>query len=359
MRERLDVVIIGAGVAGLALGQALSRQGRRIRAVILEAGDLRPNHRQWLFPAMPGHALQPYEAERLSGFQVKLPTGAVVERQLSRLYLSRVPAQRAQGAAIETIEGRQRIRLETQARVDSLTQRANRVDLETSLGALRATWVIDTRPPQNPDLPEGQAVQITALAASPMPEKTPSRVIFTPNPDVAGLGQALISEDGGVAEQVHLTLAPPQTFPDFEPLGAELNAHGAVSLPEQIRTARGVFPLRTRSFASVKGRLIYAPADAHGFRFAPGMAALRLYQWAERQARRLSYGLSLHPPSGPDWRARLATWRLAQLLTEAPERARDQFNRLVLEADPDEVVRVLSGQPLARDLWCAYRQGRW
>lgn len=359
MRERLDVVIIGAGVAGLALGQALATQGRRIRAVILEAGELRPNHRQWVFPALPGHALQPYEAERLSGFQVALPTGAVVERQLSRLFLSRVPAQQAQNAAMDAIGSRQRIRLETRARVDALIPGVNRIDLETSLGALRANWVIDTRPPKDPDLPEGQAVQITALAASAMPEKTPSQIRFTLDSECVGLGQTLVTEDGGVAERVHLTLAPPQAFPDFEPLKAELNAHGGVSQPEQMRTTRGVFPLHSGSFSSVDRRLVHAPADAHGFRFAPGMAALRLYQWAARQARRLSYGLSLHAPPGPGWRARLAAWRLAQLLAQDPERARDQFNRLLLEADPDEVVRVLSGQPLARDLWRAYRQGRW
>jgi len=359
MVERLDVVIIGAGVAGLALGQAIAQQGRRIRGVILEAGDVRPNARQWLFPARPGHALQRYEVERLTGFEVQTPTGAVVQRHLSDLYLSRVSAKRAQIAALDAIEGVRRIRVEPHARVDAVHPVGQGVNLETSLGAIRAKWLIDTRPPANPDLPAGQAVQVTALAAAPMPEKTPSRLRFALSLDQAGMEQTLITDEGGVSEQVVLTVAPPGQLPGFDRLGQTLTDYGAVAPEDQFRTARGVFPLRSRPFSFADQRVVYAPADAHGFRFAPGMAARRLYQWANRQARRLSYGLSVHAPPGPDWRARLAIWRLSALLSQDPARVRDQLNTLVLDAPADEVVRVLSGAPLARDLWRAYRSGRW
>ena len=145
MSERFDLVILGAGLSGLALGSAVARTGRRVRALIIEPRRLTPNPRHWMFPAAPDHGLRRFESSRLTGFEVESPTGALLHRPLNRMILARVAAQAVQEAALDAVAAEPRMMLREGVSVDRVQGGRTQAIVDTSDGQVRASWVVDTR----------------------------------------------------------------------------------------------------------------------------------------------------------------------------------------------------------------------
>ncbi|WP_421856761.1 lycopene cyclase family protein [Oceanicaulis sp.] len=357
MSERFDLVILGAGLSGLALAGAVARSGRRLRTLIIEPRRVAPNPRHWLFPAAPGHGLRRYESSRLTGFEVESPTGAVLHRPLNRMILARVSAQAVQDAALDAIAAEPRMRLEEGASVDQVQAKQTHVALETSEGQVRASWLVDTRPLEDVGMPAGRVVQLSRLMTAPREAGHEDRLCLKlMGSETPGLEQLSLSPDRIVHEQARFVLAPPPDLPPQPNPETMLQWGGR---PEAVRHAQGVWPLSYRASNRQRGRVVLAPADAYGLRFAPGMAALRLHDWAHAQARRLSYGLSLCAPPPPPLSARLSTARIEMMIRRDPRQAAARLRALLYDAPADGVMRTLSGAARWTDLVRAWRSGTW
>ncbi|WP_440958103.1 lycopene cyclase family protein [Oceanicaulis sp. LC35] len=357
MSERFDLVIIGAGLSGLALGAAMAQASRRMRTLIVEPRQIAPNLRQWVFPTVPTHVLRRFEAGRLSGFEVESLNGAVLHRPLDQLVLARVPAQSVQDAALDRIASEPRMALETGVRIDQIHRSRARVVLDTSLGSVRASWLVDTRPLEDVGMPAGRGVQLSHLVSTRLEDGSIERVrIKLASADAPLLEQWILSRDHAVQEQASFTLAPPRV-PEALLQTDRLSDWGVPT--DALRHAHGVWPLAYRPVKRGGGRVILAPADAYGLRFAPGMAALRLHRWAQTQARRLSYGLSLYAPPPPPHPARLSAARIEAMIARSRRQAAEGLHTLLYDAPADGVMRTLSGAASWSDLMRAWRSGSW
>ena len=357
MSERFDLVILGAGLSGLALAGAVAQTGRRMRTLILEPRQIAPNPRQWVFPTRPAHGLRRFEASRLTGFEVESLNGAVLHRPLRDLVIARVPAQSVQDAALDRIASEPRMVLESGVRIDQVRRARTRVVLDTSLGAVRTSWLVDTRPLEDVGLPAGRGVQLSHLVSAPLEGGRVERVrIKLASADAPRLDQWILSRDHAVQEQACFTLAPPGSPP--QEIGTErLESWGVPA--DALRHANGVWPLAYRPLKRGGGRVILAPADAYGLRFAPGMAASRLHRWAHYQARRLNYGLGLYAPPPPPRSARLSTTRIEAMIARSPRQAAEALHTLLYDAPADGVMRTLAGAASWNDLMRAVRSGSW
>ena len=357
MSERFDLVILGAGLSGLALAGAVARTGRRVRALIIEPRRLTPNPRHWMFPTAPDHGLRRFESSRLTGFEVESPTGALLHRPLNRMILARVAAQAVQEAALDDVAAEPRMMLREGVSVDRVQGGRTQAIVDTSDGQVRASWVVDTRPLDDVGMPAGRVVQLSHLMTAPVESGHEERLCLkVAGSDFPGLEQLSLSRDRVVHEQARFVLAPP---PDLalEPQADRLLQWGGRL--EAAQQAQGVWPLGYRPLSRGAGRVVLAPADAYGLRFAPGMAALRLHDWAQAQARRLTYGLSLHAPPPPPLSARLSTARIEMVIRRDPRQAAAGLRALLYEASADAVMRTLSGAARWTDLVRAWRSGTW
>lgn len=357
MSERFDLVILGAGLSGLALAGAVARSGRRLRTLIIEPRRLAPNPRHWMFPAAPEHGLRRYESGRLTGFELESPTGAVLHRPLSRMVLARVCAQAVQDAALDAVAAEPRMVLEEGASVDQVQAGRAHVALETSEGQVRASWLVDTRPLEDVGMPAGRVVQLSRLMTAPIEGGHGERLCLKlMGSEAPGLEQLSLGRDRVVHEQARFVLAPPPDLPPQPHADTVLQWGGRL---DAVRHSQGVWPLSYRALNRQGGRVVLAPADAYGLRFAPGMAALRLHDWAQAQARRLNYGLSLCAPPPPPVSVRLSTARIEMMIRRDPRQAAARLRALLYEAPADGVMRTLSGAARWTDLARAWRSGTW
>lgn len=356
--DPFDFVILGAGVSGLALGRALAGAGRRLRGLILEPRQIRPNPRHWVFPARPGHVLARFEAARLDRFEVQLASGAVLDRRLRRLAVVRVRAEDVQADALEALAAAPRISVLEGVCITAVEPGARLARVETDQGTFSARWVIDTRPRPDTETPAGAAVQASHYAAGPVSVSEGDRLRFTltAGPE-AELIQTVRARRMGQAEQVRFMIAPPAVSLPAGRLAEVMDDLGLDA--DTVWRGLGVWPMTPQYRARVRGRVLIAPADAYGLRFAPGMAALRLTGWAQAQAGRLSAGRDLTAPPGPSLPARLSARRIARWLRADPAGAAAGLERLLCQAPADTVLRTLSGAPGWLDLLAAAGARRW
>ena len=358
MSQRYDLVILGAGLAGLALGAAMARTGRRMRTLILEPRALTPNPRHWVFPTEPQHVLRRFEAGRLTAFEVESLNGAVLHRPLRSLILARAPAQSVQDAALELIAAQPRMAIETGVSLGAPVSMPAGVSLETSLGAVTASWLVDTRPLADVGMPAGRGVQLSDMIGGRLENGAVEGLrIKLASAEAPILEQWSLSRDHVLQECASFTLAPPPQRLSHSLDTTRLEAWGVQK--DVLRSSHGVWPLAYRRPARAGGRMILAPADAYGMRFAPGMAALRLHRWAPVQARRLEQGLSLQPPPPPALSARLSTARIEAMIARSPRQAAKGLHALLYDAPADGVMRTLSGTASWSDLIRAVASGSW
>lgn len=346
MSGSYDIAIIGAGVAGLALARALAQTGLRSSVIVLEPRRIAPNPRRWVFPARPGHALSRFETARLGAFSAVRPSGAVEQRPLRRSVLAHVPAADVQSASLDAIANQPGWVLEDRVRIDAHGRDGR---LDTSLGVLRASRIIDTRPVAGGAVAASAWTQIVHAAWLDGAGSGRTGLSFTAaerREDGVELYQILDLPEGRWLELVRF--APPG---DAGATAAERLRHtvdrfgGFVGATRPVRAVLPLSPAKPPASRT----LVPAAAGGEGLRFGPGTAALALTEWAETQAMRIVQGQSLIPPRSRPAARTAARWLDARFRRD-PGLAADQLNRLLHAADPDGVLRLLAGAPRWRDL---------
>lgn len=340
-----DIVVIGAGVAGLALASALAHPARRLRIMVLEPRTITANHRRWLIAAEPGHGLTQLADARFD--QVELAGRRCI---LKHLRVDHVRAAAFQTKALERLTSSPLARLEESVRVEEIGGRPGEVTVETSLGQLRARAVIDTRPGPSGAVPAGTWTQIAYSAVLEDVDAPAGFSLSVPFPDGGGVGldQVMILP-GGEALIEAVRFAPPGE----KATGVEARAAALVERlggdVQKTTLRRLVMPLTDMQAASGKGPAIEARAGVGGLRFSVGVAAVRLSRWADGAAARFAETGQIKSPPGPPAQARAASALALSRLSQGPQAAADWLGAVLEEADPEAALRFLAGTPGWRD----------
>ena len=346
MTLEADIIIAGAGAAGLSLAGALAHPARRLRVLVLEPRALSDNPRRWVFPAEPGHALTRHVSASFDAV-----TFAGAERPLSKVRLFHVPAQAVQAEALERLAGAPDTRLEQQVRIDALVNEGRSVRLETSLGTARARLFVDTRPAGGGAVAGRAWTQIAWIAlAQGDPTLAPGFTLSAAFSDHGGVGfdQTLVLPGGEIlVEAVRLARPGDQGEGLTDRLAARLVELGAD--PASALRRRLVVPLDPGETDTARGAVLFARAGAGGLRFGPGVEAVRLARWAEAAAARFASGGRIVAPPGPRAPARAAARKVLRQLEAGPEPAAHWLNAMLARLAPDAALRFLAGAPGWRD----------
>ncbi|MCC5996364.1 MAG: hypothetical protein JJU18_08360 [Oceanicaulis sp.] len=335
MRGQADVIIIGAGMAGLALARALAGPGLSPSLLVLEPRALKPDPRLWIFPAAPGHALA-----RFAWCETRAVRYAGRDGWLNANPVWTVPAGDVQAAALEALASGPRTRLETGVRIDGVRAVPGGAQLEGSLGVLNARQIIDARPAPDHAVPSGAFAQIILSSEAQAGGAAPGFELSAPVAHRGGLTlfQRLVLPGGRMLAEA-VRYAPPGDA------GEGLEAYFLEHLPDGASAPprRAVLPLAARAERrSAGGPVIAAPARAGGLRFAVGMEALRLAQWAEDSAHRWAQGRLIAPPPDPGAQARAPALELLKRLRHDPGAAADWLTHTLNGQDPDAVTAFLA-----------------
>ena len=338
-----DIVIAGAGAAGLMLAGALVGPGRRVSVLVLEPRQIIPNPRRWVFAAAPGHALSRHVAQ---AFDTVTLAGRT--RRLDRLRVQHVPAASVQHERLERLAAAPEAQVEQGVRIDSVNADTRGALIETSLGMVRSRVFVDTRPIPGGGVAGRSWTLIAWIALTPpgCVDAPPGFSLSAGFPESGGVGldQHLVLPDGSALLEAVRLAAPGDEGAGLEArLEDRLAALAGCGVVAQRR--RFVAPLLPGAPNLLRGPVLFARAGIGGICFGPGMEALRLAGWAEAAARRFAETGRMPPPPGPSSAARLVAARLASRLRAGPDAGADWLNDQINRLDPDAALRVLAGTP--------------
>jgi hypothetical protein len=340
MTLEADIIIAGAGAAGLSLAGALAHPALRLRVLVLEPRAVAVNPRRWVFPAEPGHALSSHVTASFDSVSL----GGRAAAPLSKVRLFHVPAEAVQAAALERLAGTPAAGLEEHVRIDSVVNEVRSVRLETSLGVARARLFVDTRPVRGGVVSARAWTQIAWSAMARDVDAVPGFTLSAAFCDEGGVGfdQTMVLPDGEVLIEAVRLARPGDQGEGLEArLDARLQALGAD--PATILKRRLVAPLDPGEADCLRGAVLQARAGAGGLRFGPGVEALRLNRWAEAAATRFSSGGKAIAPPGHRRFGRAVTRKLLRQLESGPEPAALWLNAMLARLSPDAGLRFLAG----------------
>jgi len=351
MSARYDIVIIGAGAAGLAIAAALAHPARRIRMLVLEPRAISPNPRRWVFPAEPGHALSRFADARFESFELTAPDGAARKRSLRRVRLHHVRASDVQGASLDAVAASPSADLEQGVRIDAIAPEGRGLRIETSLGSVFTRQAVDTRPQGGGFVGAHSWTQIVHAALVPAGGAARAGepgLRLGPASAVRGgveFVQTLVLPDAEALLEAVCLCAPGEDAPHLEErLFAMLEAVGADKAAA--RRWRAVLPLTLQPAPRSRWpQLVHAPAGASGLRFGPGAEALRLTRWAAGAAGRFAAGGRITPPPPPSAAARAAASLTLGRLTRAPQESAFWLNDILARLPADAALQFLAGTP--------------
>ncbi|MFP4517980.1 MAG: lycopene cyclase family protein [Oceanicaulis sp.] len=341
MTLEADIIIAGAGAAGLSLAGALAHPARRTRILVLEPRALADNPRRWVFPAEPGHALSRHVS---ASFDTVSLAGR--EAALSKVRLFHVPAQAVMDEARERLAGTPDARLEEGVRIDALVNEGRSVRLETSLGPARARLFVDTRPAGGGFVPARAWTQIAWIALASGIDAKPGFSLSPAFAEAGGVGfdQTLVLPDGDVLVEAVRYARPGDQGEGLERRLEQILA-GLRADPAMVLRRRFVAPLAPGEAEGMRGAVIHARSGSGGLRFGPGVEAVRLMRWSEAAAARFASGGKISGPPGPRGPARAAARRFMRRLDAGPEPAALWLNAMLARFSPDAALRFLAGAP--------------
>ncbi|MCH8489713.1 MAG: hypothetical protein LAT81_07245 [Oceanicaulis sp.] len=341
MKTDVDVVILGAGMAGLALSRALTGPGRNLSVTVLEPRTLRPDTRLWTFPAASGHALA-----RFARHETRNVSLAGRDGRLQANAVWTVPAADVQGAALEALSASVGARIEAGVRIGAVSAAARGAVVDCSLGQIRARQVVDTRPGADHAVGAKAWTQIVLSARIEGADNPPRFEMGAPVAQAGGINLIQRHDLGGGVQLVEAVRYAP---PGDDGAGLRAVLDGALAAPEGAAPRRTVLPLLPPPAQRAQsGAIIAAPARAGGLRFAVGMEALRLARWAQASAQSLDDGRLIAPPPDPGTAARAPALTLARRLREGAGPAAAWFTQMLTALEPDAAIAFLAGSGPAR-----------
>ena len=153
-----DIVIVGAGCAGLSLAARLADAGPRVgRVVVIDPRTGFPRDRTWCFWDVHDHPFAAAVTHGWTRWRVKGRDGVDVVRSSPRYTYQHVPADAFYAEALARIARAPHVALRLGEAVCGLHDTGRAVTVRTTRGAVRAARVFDSRPPSAAALGEGAA----------------------------------------------------------------------------------------------------------------------------------------------------------------------------------------------------------
>ena len=358
-RDRMDadILVLGAGLAGLSLGEACVRAGAGARLALIEPRETYVDDRTWCFWPAPGDPDAGLAEARWPRWRFSVREGrecvqACADRPYAYLRGSRVYKN-----ALDAVRGSNHVILQTGVSASAVRPATDGVSVETSAGVLRAAHVIDARPPA-PDRREA-ATLLQVFAGREIETDTP---VF--DPGVAELMTDMRCDGHGFVFSYVLAMSPTRALVEATRFcGPEVStdilerdldaliAERGLTRAEVLRTESGRLPMGLPEPAqSLDPRIVRAGAGGGGLRAASGYGFKRIRARARACARSIAAGSGpIAHPAEP--RARLAMDALfLQVIAREPDRAPEIFMALAERLGPERFVRFMSDEAGPADI---------
>ncbi|MET3109372.1 lycopene beta-cyclase [Oxalobacteraceae bacterium GrIS 2.11] len=355
MKTEMDLVIIGAGCAGLSLGMQLAKLGKiSPETVLLEPRTSFENDRTWSFWGNEKTALSGLASHHWNRFLVQANSKSVaVDCSFAPYYV--LPARRFYDHALEQISSNDLLKIETGVSVIGDPQLVNeKWSVKTTTGDFIAKTVVDTRPFPI-DSQHGATLWQSFLGC----EIESTDALF--DPQVAHLMDFCAANADYVGFTYLLPLTPTKALIEFTVFAKrpyfkdELQGNLDNSVLQYTqgsqyvinRTEVGLIPMgipyNPRRFTS-SDNYIFAGLTSGAARPATGYAFQRIQIWAEACA--ISLG-SNRTPVGHQTDAlllRAMDTVFLKVIRNCPKLAPDLFISLFSKVESRKLIRFLSDQ---------------
>ncbi|MCY7313052.1 MAG: FAD-binding protein [Pseudoxanthomonas sp.] len=357
MDDRVDLVVIGGGLAGLSLAAGLARGGYEGRVVILEPRQEYVDDRSWAFWTHTGHALPVAAARRWSCWQFSRQGDAPVSCRAEGWSYAYVRSLDFYRAALRLIASRPNFKLVLGARAGEVDRNGDRISVATDAGVFSARFVVDTRPATMDRFSRSFMFQSFAgrELAFDQPRFDDSRVELMTDMRSDALGFVFsyvlpLSPTHALVESTRFSthaVGQTQLCADLDQL---LAARGW-SQAEVLRAEGAVLPmgLPAAHVSEPTPGVVHAGQGAGALRAASGFGFLRIQAWADRCTRALLQG---NAPVGHPPEPKLRGWMdqvFLRALAQHPERSAEFFLRLAESVPGEAFVRFMSDQGGWRD----------
>lgn len=297
MTQDVDLLILGGGCAGLALGRELALRKVALTTAIIEPRQRYEEDRTWCFWRRSGSAPpvpldKTWTRWRLSmGDQRAIHTGLGWEYALVRsgCYYD---------TAVRAIESAPSMTLHTACHAGVIRHTGRGAEVETSLGAIRASQVVDTRPPDR-----------RRLERAPIAQVFSGREVETAedrfDPGTALLMDQLRLEAGQLVFDYVLPLSSRRALIEHtvfsqHPVLPESLDRACMQLVQAragpharvLRSERGWLPMGLPAAPRRNGAVWNAGTSAGALRASSGYGFMRIQRWARQCAERISGGKS-------------------------------------------------------------------
>lgn len=353
----VDLLVIGAGCAGLALGRSLCEHGARApRTLLLDARERYTDDRSWSFWAKPDNPWLGYARARWSAWAMsRRGHDTVVQRPSKRRYAC-LRAIDYYGQQIRHINASSSVALRHPTHVHGIEHHHDHFHVETDSGRLTALHVIDTRPDESiRPLLWQQFVGEEVRTDAPCFDPGSAGLMLEMDCDQAGFIFTYLLPFGVDHALIESTRFSPRLL-DADTLRAETRCATerltGGERAEVIRQEFGRLPMgHWPHNRSVSTRPTRAGAGAGALRSASGYGFLRMQGWAQACARSLvkrDHPIP-HPPE-PAWR-RAMDRRFLEVIRRNPQLAPALFERMASRLSGDRLARFLGDEARIGDVF--------
>lgn len=355
----VDLVILGAGCAGLSLAARLASGDGDLRVVLIDPRTEFADDRSWSFWHHDHHALREIVAHEWSGWTYSDLGGRHATHRVAGMsyqYIRGADFYRWALAQIARDDGID-LRLGVAAHdLSSITlpDGSTAVCVATDHGELLARQVVDTRP--------RRAAALLYQCFSGVEVEHDGGL--TAEADAVGLMTRMRSGGGGLGFVYVLPLSPTRALVEwtrFSPVplaeslvvaerDAELAALG-LDGATVVREEGGILPMgRMPSVeASIPGVVLAGNAGG-ALRDASGYAFLRIQRWAQSCAAALARGEDPAPHPPEPWVRQQMDRIFLQAVRAHPERTTDYFMAMASRVAPRRLLRFLTDRATVGDL---------
>jgi lycopene beta-cyclase len=341
-----DLVILGAGCAGLSLAAKLAVQAPGLKVELVESRTAYVDDRSWCFWRPMRHDLSDIVSKTWSSWRFSTVDGREARHSVPGLAYQYIRGEDFYARSREVIESSSNVTLNLGRSAGELTKVSGGIRVDTDQGDIVAANVIDTRPQRTDALLFQCFVGVEIRTAEPHGLDLNEVGLMTRmESDSAGLGfvYALpLSADRALIEWTRFSAVPVSRSDLSAGLDLALARLGFQDA-RILRTEGGTLPMgrAPRTEESLPG-VFLAGNTGGGLRAASGFGFLRIGRWADACAVALAAGRAPfgHPPE--PWARREMDRIFLQAVREHPERTADYFAALATGVQPAGLVRFLS-----------------
>lgn len=345
--EKTDLVIIGAGCAGLSLAHQLTKYNNSPSVVLLEPRREYTNDRRWSLWSNDEHDFSDIVRKKWHQWAYGF-AGQSHKLQHANVYTyETIESLDFYNKIIQSVQNNLQIKLHLGESVDGISEARETWTVKTAQRSLQARYIVDTRPPSAAQMESSSLFQCFAG------EILTQKGAF--NPDTV----ELMTEMSADAHGFYFTYCLP--FSSDHALLEATRFSGSIVTPEVLRadllrikhtrgwsdakvigTEHGLLPMGMTALRSDAPNYVYAGTASGALRAASGYGFSRIQAWARDCAIALCNGKAPipHPPE-----PKLQAWMdrlFLNVLKSRPDQTPKLFQALYSRLSADELARFMS-----------------